>query len=50
MEKEIIMTSIKKRIEYASSAIRENRIEHAKLKKELKQLLQEFETPEGYDY
>ena len=50
MEEEIIMTSIKKRIEYASSAIRENRIEHAKLKKELKQLLQEFETPEGYDY
>ena len=29
---------------YASSMIRENRIEHAKLKKELKQLLQEFET------
>jgi hypothetical protein len=39
-----------KRISFASSMIRENRIEHAKLRKELKQLLQEFETPEGYDY
>ena len=41
---------LKNKINYASSMIREKRIEHAKLKKELKQLLQEFETPEGYDY
>ena len=35
------------RISFIASMIRENRIEHARLKKELKQLLQEFETPEG---
>ena len=38
------------RISFISSMIRENRIEHARLKKELKQLLQEFETPEGMNY
>jgi len=40
---------LKRKINYASSMIRENRIEHAKLKKELEQLLLEFETPEGYN-
>jgi len=48
------MKDIKKnmdnRISFISSMIRENRIEHARLKKELKQLLHEFETPEGMNY
>ena len=35
---------IKERILFASSAIRENRIEAYKLKKELKELLEEFEN------
>jgi len=38
---------IDKRIAFISSMIRENRIENHMLKKELKELLQEFETPEG---
>jgi len=35
---------IKERILFASSAIRENRIEAHKLKRELKKLLEEFEN------
>ena len=44
MEKEIIMNSIDKRIKFLSSAIRENHIEEYRLRKELKQLLEEFEN------
>ena len=42
--------TLKRKINYTSSMIRENRIEHYGLKKELEKLLKEFETPEGYDY
>ena len=35
------------KISFVTSMIRENRIEYARLKKDLKELLQEFETPEG---
>ena len=38
------------RIDFISSQIRENRIDHYRLKKELKKLLAEFETPEGFDW
>ena len=38
------MKSTQTKIDFASSLIRENSIEHARLKKELKRLLQEFET------
>ena len=38
------MKTTQNKIDFASSMIRENRIEHARLKKELKRLLQEFET------
>jgi len=38
------MKTTQNKIDFASSMIRENRIEHERLKKELKRLLQEFET------
>ena len=38
------MKTTQNKIDFASSMIRENRIEHARLKKELERLLQEFET------
>jgi len=44
------MNDLQKRITFIASMIRENRIDHARLKKELKELLAEFETPEGYNY
>ena len=40
---------LQKRIDFITSMIRENRIEHARLKKDLKELLSEFETPEGLE-
>ena len=41
---------LQNRIDFITSMIRENRIDHARLKKELKELLAEFETPEGYNH
>ena len=38
------MNSLDKRIKFLSSAIRENHIEEHRLRKELKQLLEEFEN------
>ena len=40
---------LQKRIDFITSMIRENRIDHARLKKELNELLLEFETPEGLE-
>ena len=41
---------LKERIEFATAMIRENRIDYARLKKELNELLLEFETPAGLEY
>jgi len=38
------MVRLQKKIDFISSQIRENRIEHARLKKELRCLLDEFEV------
>jgi len=40
------MKKLQTMIDYTASMIRENRIEHARLKKELDKLLQEFDTNE----
>ena len=42
--------AVDKQIDFVTSMIRENRIEYHRLRKELKQLLQQFETPEGMNY
>ena len=44
------MNNLKERIDFIASMIRENRIEHARLKKDLKELLSEFETPVGLEH
>ena len=44
MEEKTIMNSLDKRIKFLSSAIRKNHIEEYRLRKELKQLLEEFEN------
>ena len=45
-----IKENLQHRIDFMASQIRENRIDHYRLKKELKKLLAEFETPEGFDW
>ena len=44
------MDHLKERMEFATSMIRENRIDYARLKKELNELLLEFETPAGLEH
>lgn len=39
--------TVQNKIEFISSEIRENRIEHARLKKELNKLLQEFDEEQN---
>lgn len=41
------MSKIQSMIDYTASMIRENRIEHARLKKELIELLKEFDNNES---